>query len=474
MKNFWKGVGKALVFCGPAVFCVIGFSFLEGESLINALFNCVSMYVLNYSDPPVNLFVELARWMAPLATAGGVFLAVSALQERARNALRYRRGNSVAVYGPQGAKDALLSQLGARGIEGKEELVPACRYILLGDEEENFDFYFRNRAALKGRTVYLQSRAAPAQTADPALRLFCSEETAARLFWKQRPLFSAVQQNPRLKIVFLGFGALGEQLLYYGLLDNIFRPDQRLEYHIFGDGKRFSAIRSQLDQLEDKIVFHPEPWYDCLELLEEAQTVIVLEQKNQLALLQDLLLACRRPLFHVFAASNATQLLDGQNRLSLFDWKNQACQAEHILGDSLFDKAQRVNLRYAHLYSGIAETPENKMAEWNKLDAFTRYSNVSAADYHEIRLQMLETLGLPQQPESWPPETMELLAQLEHIRWQRYHYLHNWQYGRPETGAKDPVRRIHINLLPYDQLSEADKEKDRDNIRLLLSLQSNL
>ena len=69
--------------------------------------------------------------------------------------------------------------------------------------------------------------------------------------------------------------------------------------------------------MEDKIVFHPDPWYDCLELLEEAQTVIVLEQKNQLALLQDLLLACRRPLFHVFAASNATQLLDGQNRLLL-------------------------------------------------------------------------------------------------------------------------------------------------------------
>lgn len=472
MKNFWKNAGKALVFCGPVVFCVIGFSLLEGEPLINALFNCVSMFVLNYSDPPANLFVELARWTAPLATAGGVFLAVSALRERARNALRYRRGASVAVYGSQAAKEALLSQLGARGIEGKDELVAAHRYILLGEEEENFEFYYRNRAALKGRTVCLQSRAAPSQAAaDPGLRLFCPEETAARLFWKQQPLFPAVQQNPGLKIVFIGFGALGEQLLYYGLLDNIFRPDQRLEYHIFGDGGRFSAVHTQLDQLEDKIFFHPEPWYDCLDLVEEAQMVAVLQQQNQLALLRDLLLACRRPLFHVFAASNAAQLLDGQNRLFLFDWQNQARQAEHILGDALFDRAQRVNLRYASLYGGVAETEENKIAEWNKLDSFTRYSNVSAADYHEIRLQMLSALGLSRQPETWPAETMELFAQLEHIRWQRYHYLHNWRYGQPEKGSKDPVRRIHVNLLPYDQLSEADKEKDRDNIRLLLSIQ---
>lgn len=473
MKQSVKQAGKVLAFFLPAVFGVIGFALLEGEPLSNALFNCLSMYVINYADPPANIFVELARWTAPLATASGVFLAIAAARQKLRNYLCFRHGHSVAVYGPAGPRTALLDQLGSNGLEGQDQLIPAQRYILLNQEDWNFSFYYQNRQALQGHMVYLQSKAAPAQAAaDPWLRLFCPEETAARLFWKQNCLYSAAAaKEGRLRLVFLGFGALGEQLLYYGLLDNIFLPEQQIEYHIFGDCQSFLATHTQLGSLEDRVIPHQQPWYQSLPLLEQADLVIVLEQQDQLALLQDLLLACRRPLFHVFAASQAARLLDSQNRLLLFDWHSQAQKLENILGESLFDRAQRINLRYANLYGGVAETPENKLAEWNKLDAFTRYSNVSAADYHEIRLQMLDTMGLPRQPDQWPPETMEFFSQLEHIRWQRYHYLNNWQYGRPEQGSKDPVRRIHVNLMPYHQLSQADKEKDRENIRLLLSIQ---
>ena len=96
---------------------------------------------------------------------------------------------------------------------------------------------------------------------------------------------------------------------------------------------------------------------------------------------------------------------------------------------------------------------------------------MSAADYHEIRLQMLDHMGLPRQPDQWTPETMELFSQLEHIRWHRYHSLHNWRLGTPAQGRKDPVQRVHADLLPYDQLTEGEKEKDRENIRVLLSIQ---
>lgn len=473
MKQSMRQAGKALAFFLPAVFGVIGFAVLEGEPLSNALFNCLSMYVINYGDPPANFFVELARWTAPLATASGVFLAMAAVRQKLHNYLCFRRGQSVAVYGPPAARAALLDQLGSNGLEGQDQLIEAQRYILLNQEDWNFGFYYQNRQALQGRTVYLQSRAAPAQAvADPCLRLFCPEETAARLFWKQNCLYpAAAAKQGQLKLVFLGFGTLGEQLLYYGLLDNIFLPDQQIEYHIFGDCQRFLATHTQLDQIEDPIIPHQEPWYQALPLLEQADLVVVLEQQDQLALLRDLLLACRRPRFHVFSASEAAQLLDDQRRLSLFDWQNQAQQLENILGELLFDRAQRINLRYANLYGGVAETQENKLAEWNKLDSFTRYSNVSAADYHEIRLQMLDHMGLPQQPDQWTPETMELFSQLEHIRWHRYHSLHNWRLGTPAQGRKDPVQRIHADLLPYDQLTEGEKEKDRENIRVLLSIQ---
>ena len=72
---------------------------------------------------------------------------------------------------------------------------------------------------------------------------------------------------------------------------------------------------------------------------------------------------------------------------------------------------------------------------------------------------------------SLSPEQMELLAELEHIRWCRYHQFHNWRMGIPKNGArKDATLRIHKDLIPYDELTEEEKEKDKDNIRMLLKL----
>lgn len=91
----------------------------------------------------------------------------------------------------------------------------------------------------------------------------------------------------------------------------------------------------------------------------------------------------------------------------------------------------------------------------------------------EPALAPLEAQGLSSRAEELSAEDLELLAELEHIRWCRYHYLNNWRFGRPENGkAKDPVRRLYAMLIPYDELSEGEKEKDRENIRVLLSIQN--
>lgn len=77
-----------------------------------------------------------------------------------------------------------------------------------------------------------------------------------------------------MRIVFVGFGLLGERLLTYALQDNIFAPDQRIEYHIFGDGIRFSAVHSSLSAIGDLVIFHEDPWYKNLDLLETAHNLL--------------------------------------------------------------------------------------------------------------------------------------------------------------------------------------------------------
>lgn len=476
MRKCISKIGKGLFFCLPLLLGIIGLVVMEGQPVVDSLFACVTMYVLGYSDAPANICVELARWIAPVVTASWFVLAIAQIRNKVRACVRDLKGNSVAVYGPAEKRAELLTRLGGRGINGGDgwTFVRAQNYLLLGGEEENFGFYERSREKLAGRTVYLQCRTLPAQSvSDPSLRLFCPEETAARLFWKRRCLYqTSVQCGHRMSVVLLGFGKLGEKLLTYALQDNIFDPDQHIEYHVFGGGTEFSAVHTELSSISDPVIIHDEPWYENRSLLEEAQMVVVLDQEDQLALVRDLLFATTVPLIDVFAAGEGElELLAGRERLRLFRWKREAWDPIHIFGDTLFDRAKRINLRYAHLYSGVPENAETRETEWEKLDAFTRYSNVSAADYHEVRLNMLSALGWSVDAEGLSSEQMELLAELEHIRWCRYHYLNNWKHGIPENGArKDPNMRIHADLVPYDKLTEGEKQKDRDNIRVLLSI----
>lgn len=98
---------------------------------------------------------------------------------------------------------------------------------------------------------------------------------------------------------------LAENLLCYGLLDNIFDPKQTIEYHIFGGGARFAAVHTQLDQMgSDSVTVHEEPWWGSLDLLSTACLVLLLPQENQTAIAQDLLLAA--PNLKVVAFGAAT------------------------------------------------------------------------------------------------------------------------------------------------------------------------
>ncbi len=467
-------VGKKLIFFFPLVCGMIGLVGQAGGDFLDALYQCVGMYLMNYGDTPPNLWVEVARWTAPLITASGVILAIGALRRMLGNWLRYLREDSVAVYGTGPVKSVLLEQLDCRGVDGGQDLVPAHRYILADSEEKNFAFYQEHRQELTGRKVYLQCRSLSAQSnTDPMLRFFCPEENAARLFWRQRGMYElSRRQKYRLQIVFLGFGKLGEELLLRGLQNNLFSPDQLIEYHIFGTADRFAAVHRGIAQIGDAVIFHQESWYTQLPLLEQVHLLLVLEQEEQAELLEDLLLATTRPEIDVFAGSALRNSpLAKQQRLRLFAWEQAALDLKIVMDDLLLTRAKAINLRYSHLYNGLEETAENREAQWAKLDAFTRESNISAADYHMVRLDMLASMGLPASAEQLPTEALELLAELEHIRWCRYHSLNNWTFGRPENGKrKDPVRRIHTDLLPYGDLTEAEREKDRENIRILLSV----
>lgn len=62
------------------------------------------------------------------------------------------------------------------------------------------------------------------------------------------------------------------------------------------------------------------------------------------------------------------------------------------------------------------------------------------------------------------PSLLEHLAKTEHDRWVADLTTDGW---RPTTEAKDPQKKLHPLLVSWDELSEAEREKDRDGLRAL-------
>ena len=477
-KNMNKrSVYRILLLLCPAVLGAIGFLTVDRMSLSDALFNCVQMYVVNYGESPTNIWVELARWTAPLATASSILLLLSSINRRLTARIKTFFIDTVAVYGPDEETDQLLSQLGRRGIRGGERFLPARRYILTDTQEENLAFYQAHEQELQGAQVYLRCDSLPGQSVSPSnLHLFQPMEIAARLFWKRGDLLPiAAEKGAQLHIACVGFGKLGEELLYWGLQNNIFSPEQRICYHIFGDASDFLASHPMLSQIADPVITYEDGWQKHLDVLSGADLIMVLPEKDgpaQETTVYQLLSLVPGKEITVFADAPAIlSMLDEQQRLRIVDVSGRALRVSHILEDDLLRDAMKINLRYAHLYNGVVETAENARAEWDKLSAFLRYSNISSADYHAIRLQMLHQMGAKSDGSDLTGDQKELLSELEHMRWCRYHWLNNWRYGKPEDGkAKDAARRIHVDLVPYGELSEEEKQKDRSTIDVMLGL----
>ena len=469
-KHVITRIFHGLFFITPMLLGIYGYWFKEGLPLQDAAFKTLNYYTLNNDDIPTNMFQEVARWMAPLMTVGTIALFFQNVRDIFFGILARIRGTTTAVYGREPEKQILLDQLGVLGIQGKDRFVKADRYIFCGDEAENLTLYSRFQERLKGRPVYAKSDHLIDLGAKDDLYLFNPWETAARLYWKKRCLYpEAKAKNFHLSICLIGFEDLGQRLLIYGLMDNIFHPDQMIEYHVFGDSAKFRHIYHGIRQISDPVTFHDEPWYECLEILGKADRIIVTDNTNSLNQILRAVPAVK--VDYLTDQSSEMHMTNYKNQLNVFDYGEEVWKVDRIVRETLLMNAKRINMYYVHEYDDAhpAQTMENAEAAWKKLDTFTRYSNISSADYHDIQRAMLaEDQILPKELlEEKNSAYLEMLSCLEHERWCRYHYLNNWTFG---SGKKDPLHRTHPLLLPNDRLPDSEKVKDLNNLKVMFHL----
>ncbi len=145
---------------------------------------------------------------------------------------------------------------------------------------------------------------------------------------------------------------------------------------------------------------------------------------------------------------------------------------ELLLQERLDDLARAIHDFYfeGRLEEGDVAGSRSSMHEWEALHEQVRDDNRLAADCYELKLRDVGARLLPVQglagAFAFTADELEELSRAEHDRWMAAKLLDGWRHGL----ARDDEVKLHPDIVPYDALTEARKDLDREQIRVITRL----
>lgn len=160
--------------------------------------------------------------------------------------------------------------------------------------------------------------------------------------------------------------------------------------------------------------------------------------------------------------------------IEYFETLDETISIDVVVNEALDLTARTMHNAYLQTQLGRGESLEDNasLIGWSDLPEHKKQANRNAAAHMDVKLRIcncvardidsdaLETLFPPDQA------ALEALAQLEHRRWMADKHLAGYSYGE----QRDEDRMLHPDLVAWEALSEADRDKDRDNIRAIPEL----
>lgn len=459
----------------PLILGAIGYC-NAGLSRSDAIYYSICLYGLSWDGVANNVYIEIARWAAPLLTVAGLATVVKSVYVFIHNELLFFFHNdATAIYSCSNRGKILNNNLPNSILYEKKPLKHVKSHILLFDsDEKNLVFYQKHKSFFQNEknnsTVYLCLNEVDSNMLKSDLdnvRIFNANDIIARVLWKTIKLWNCADKQKKQKIVIWGFDSLGQRILQFGLQMNLYAKEQCIEYHILGNSELFEASHRYFKTMnQDSIIYHKEECADKWNILEEADYIIV-SKVSSIELLQSFYYACKKAKIYYYSPEDekVTNYIK-TDRLCAFGENQIVFSNDNIKTDKLYEAAKKLHYSYVSNQLEAENKSEKEIAkemevEWRKLDGFTKGSNISSTDYREVICELdacyMENNGL---------ENLEEFAELEHIRWCRYHLLNGWKFGVPGNGAnKDMKRKIHKCICMYSELPEKEKEKDRQVIK---------
>ncbi len=487
-----------------AVYAVLVFVMLKAESVnpdasIHNVYDVIwytltTLTTVGYGDMyPVSTLGRLIGMIFLLLSLGFLALLVGLSVSFLRNRLipvwylRSGRGRKTALFNTCNAEaEVLAAALRAEddpyitmfaGTEGKtsaagmttvltvEELLKHIKdtsrtSVFCVSENEAENRILAGKLRESGCSVYCESTYEPDRLPEHE-HMFDVYSICARMYWNKYPLKDAAE-----RIVLIGSGMYAEALLEQGLLQNVCDPRQNVSYHCIGDYAHFRRNHPALEKIctigshdghRDSIIFADVPWNDDLTLLREADRVIICTDTEE----ENLSIVTELFRYNAVKGSVYARVSVPVEGITVFGSAEEIWTPELITKASLNRMAMELNEIYRAQTGG-------KAAEWKDLSSFTRRSNLASADHLPVKVRILlpDVHGTEFTPDTYRQayeafrrtggDERERLRMIEHERWVRFHLMNGWSYAP----VRNNIARQHPLLVPYEELSVPDREKD--------------
>ena len=143
----------------------------------------------------------------------------------------------------------------------------------------------------------------------------------------------------------------------------------------------------------------------------------------------------------------------------------EACTPERVFRPGIEELAEIIHNAYLkeEREKTPAPPPGPTLKPWEELSEHYKNSNREQAEHILWKLRAIGCRRVrtkdprAEQVTKLTKDEVEVLARMEHLRWCAEKWLDGWQKGP----VKDERERTHPNLVPWEELSEEDRDKDR-------------
>lgn len=468
-------VFKCILFLIPISFGVYGYTHAGEESLsfLNAIYSSLALYFVNPTSDIDNVYVTVAKLVGVLIAFGVVSQIVQKTIGKTQQLLLSFSDRSIAIYGDNDWSKYLSQSLPFGYLYSvllEEKPANAkCHIFMCSDEYDSIDYYLKHEEKLKNSSVYIMLNKVDYSMLSKEffqkVNCFNLYDTIARMFWLKYSPLEEILEKKNYKMAILNYDSIGEDILKKGIMNNLFCDDQEVEYHIWGYPKSKENFLNGLNMMNsDKIVLHTGNWYEDMKVLIEMDRIIYTKADG----LEDIQYLIKEKLKGKIYCINKEikyeDMFEHNGKIVSFNYEDYILNDKIIRKEVLLTIAKLMNYDYCVKSKPLCDKSrmlEDADTEWQKLDGFTRESNIARADYYCITEGKLE-------------DNLYVIKKLEHIRWCRFHFWNNWEYDelKGQNTQKDKVNKKHRYLLPFDdeRLPESVKEYDAIDVSVKLQI----